>query len=236
MNAKAPPREILSELPAPSTAAVCDALIQLGQPLRVAPHGLAPVRPGIALAGAVAPVRHAGSVDDIIQALQQAPVGAVAVVDNDGRTDEGCVGDLLAMEAIARAVAGFVVYGCHRDHDRLVALGLPVFSYGRAPAGPPAPRSRRDAPVWFGPVVVDHGDVVVADADGAVFISSKNLGPVFDRARHIEAIERRQAAQLRRGATLYDLCDFPGYVARRHSDPSYDFRTHLRTIGAEVEA
>ena len=38
--------------------------------------------------------RHHGSVDIFLEALERRQAGDVLVIDNGGRTDEGCVGDL----------------------------------------------------------------------------------------------------------------------------------------------
>jgi regulator of RNase E activity RraA len=41
--------------------------------------------------------------------------GDVLVVDNGGRLDEACVGDLVALEAKHAGVAGIAIWGLHRD-------------------------------------------------------------------------------------------------------------------------
>ena len=45
------------------------------------------------------PARHYGSVDVFLEALSSAGPGDVLVIDNGGRTDEACIGDLVALEA-----------------------------------------------------------------------------------------------------------------------------------------
>jgi regulator of RNase E activity RraA len=39
----------------------------------------------------------------------------VLVVDNGGRLDEACAGDLVALEAQAAGLEGLVIWGLHRD-------------------------------------------------------------------------------------------------------------------------
>jgi 4-hydroxy-4-methyl-2-oxoglutarate aldolase len=60
----------------------------------------------------------------------------VLVVDNGGRLDEACIGDLVALEAQAAGVEGMVIWGLHRDTVDIRAIGLPVFSLGAIPTGP----------------------------------------------------------------------------------------------------
>jgi 4-hydroxy-4-methyl-2-oxoglutarate aldolase len=67
-------------------------------------------------------VRHYGSVDVFLEAFGQALAGAVLVIDNGGRSDEACVGDLAALEAEAAGVAALVVWGLHHDAPELAAI------------------------------------------------------------------------------------------------------------------
>jgi regulator of RNase E activity RraA len=68
--------------------------------------------PGSRLAGRMAPARHVGNVDLFLEALEGAAPGDVLVVDNGGRLDEACVGDLVALEVQAAGLEGLVIGGC----------------------------------------------------------------------------------------------------------------------------
>ena len=62
--------------------------------------------PGIHVTGGVLPVRHSGSVDVFIEAISQAEPGSVLVIDDNGRRDQACIGDLIAGEAKLAGLAG----------------------------------------------------------------------------------------------------------------------------------
>jgi 4-hydroxy-4-methyl-2-oxoglutarate aldolase len=227
--------ETFADLSAPLVA---DACVRCGVPPRVAPAGLAPVIAGGRIAGRARPARHYGSVDVFLEAIGTAGPGDVLVIDNGGRTDEACVGDLVALEAQAAGVAGLVVWGLHRDTPELAEIGLPVFSYGRFPAGPARLDEREPAAVAaarFGPFVVTAADVVLGDDDGVVFVAADRAGDVLAAAREIGQAEREQARRIRAGQTLRQQTGFGDYLARRAADPAYTFRQHLRQVGGAIE-
>jgi regulator of RNase E activity RraA len=206
--------------------------------LRAAPAGLAPVVPGTKLAGRALPARHYGSVDVFLEAFGRAEPGDVLVVDNGGRTDEGCVGDLTVLEAQAAGAAGLVVWGLHRDTPELVEIAVPVFSYGTSPLGPlrldpQEPDALESA--RFGDHLVTRDDVVFADDDGALFVPAARVEVVLEVARAIWEVERDQAQKIRAGETLRKQTAFDDYLARRAEDPSYTFRRHLRAVGGAIE-
>ena len=221
-----------------STPLIADACMRLKVPLRVAASGMHPLVPDTRLAGRVLPARHRGSVDVFLEALRKAVRGDVLVVDNEGRGDEACVGDLTVIEAQAWGVAGLVVRGYHRDTPELVRLGLPVFSYGSYSAGPRRldPRGPLDlsSAQWEG-FTVDGKDVVFADNDGVLFVPSTTIDKILEVARSIWKVERLQADTIKAGKKLSEQLDFDRYLAKRNSDPSYTFRKHLRERGGAME-
>jgi regulator of RNase E activity RraA len=188
--------------------------------------------------GRARPVRHFGSVDVFLEAIDQAAPGEVLVIDNQGRLDEACIGDLVTLEAKAAGLAGVVVWGLHRDTRELIEIGLPVFSLGALPAGPQRldPRAA-DAMVWthVGAARVTSEDVVIADADGVIFIPEARLEEIVAGAAKIRDTERQQASAVAAGRSLRDQLQLRDYVQRRQREPDYTFRRHLRKIGGAVE-
>jgi 4-hydroxy-4-methyl-2-oxoglutarate aldolase len=215
----------ISDLALVTSPALADACMRVGVEIRSAPSGLQQLLPGTKAAGPVLPVRHAGSVDIFFEAYEQSQGGEVLVIDNQGRTDEGCIGDLTVIEAREAGLSGVVVWGCHRDTDELLALGLPVFSYGRVPLGPREARPRPPDALTsarFGPFSVTADDVVLADADGAMFVPLARLEELVETGRTIIERERAQADRAAEGASLREQMRFADYLSRRARDP----RTH----------
>jgi regulator of RNase E activity RraA len=218
-----------------TTAHVADACLRAGLPVRTV--SLRPVTPG-KVAGRVLPARHVGSVDLFLEAFESAEEGDVLVVDNGGRRDEACVGDLVALEAKAAGVAGLVVWGLHRDTVDIQAIGLPVFSLGAMPTGPlrldPLPDDALQA-ATVGEFTVTRADVVLGDEDGVVFIPADRADELLDLADSIHATERRQAELIHAGTSLREQVRFDVYLAERKKRPSLTFREHLRGVGGAIE-
>jgi regulator of RNase E activity RraA len=221
-----------------STAHLADACLRVGVPVRCASPHVRAVVPGSRLAGRVCPARHAGSVDIFLEAFDMAEPGDVLVVDNGGRLDEACVGDLIALEAQAAGLDGVVIWGLHRDTADIRAIGLPVFSLGAIPTGPLRLDARTDDALEsavVGDWTVDRTDLVLGDDDGVLFLPSRQAEELFTVAETIRDTERDQAERIRAGTSLRTQVRFADYLAKREATPSLSFREHLRTVGGAIE-
>lgn len=227
--------ENFSEL---STPLIADACLRLNIPLRLAPSGIHPLSMETHITGQALPARHYGSVDIFLEAMGTAKPGDILVIDNQGRLDEGCIGDLTTLEAQACGLAGIIVWGTHRDTVELHQIGFPVFSYGTYPAGPQRLAARDPQALnsaQFGEFTVTGDDVVFADADGVLFAPSQQVEEILSTAQSIWRKERGQAQEIQAGKKLREQLQFEEYLARRAANDAYTFRQHLRSIGGAIE-
>jgi regulator of RNase E activity RraA len=220
------------------TPQIADAALRQQVPVRIAPFGLTPIIFGSRSAGRALPAQHFGSVDVFLEAMHSADTGDVLVIDNVGRTDEGCIGDLTVLEARAAGLAAIVVWGTHRDSPQLKHIGFPVFSYGVCPSGPQrldprTPNALQAA--QFGTLEITRDDFVFADNDGCIFVRADRVEQILKIASAIAATEGRQAEKIVKGERLSSQLKFQDYLTRRNANPDYTFRQHLREIGGAIE-
>lgn len=207
-----------------STPLVSDACLRLEVPVRAMSAGIRALLPGSRLAGRVVPARHYGSVDVFLEAMEGSSPGDVLVIDNRGRMDEGCIGDLTVLEARAAALAGMVVHGAHRDTPELLRIGFPVFSRGAFPLGPRrldvrAPQALTSADV--GGFLVGCEDAVFADEDGVIFVPLARAAELLAAAGAIHETERRQAEQVVAGRSLREQLAFPAFLRAREGPDAH---------------
>lgn len=167
---------------------------------------ITPVWHGARVAGPAFPVQGLGG-DNLAlhNAVRDCPAGHVLVVDVGGRPF-GHWGEVLAVAAIARGIAGLIIDGGVRDSVEQEELGFPVFSRGLAIRGTgkafPGILGR---PTRVGGVRVNTADLVVGDADGVVCLPSRHAQDILVRADERIRKEHQIISALREGATTIDL-------------------------------
>jgi len=221
-----------------TTAHVADACVRARAEVRCAPCDLRALCPSYRLVGRVRPARHYGSVDIFLEALENASPGEVLVIDNSGRRDEACVGDLIALETKLAGLAGMIIWGLHRDTQELLEIGLPMFTLGECPTGPLRLDPREAGALLsagIGSWTVGTDDVAMGDVNGVLFLPSARAEEIAMIARSIRDTERAQAERMRQGTSLRAQLRFSEFLARRSSNPAATLREHLRRIGGAIE-
>lgn len=221
-----------------TTPNVADACLRLGVPFCCAPREIRPLETGLRIAGSALPVVHHGSVDVFLEALLTADPDAILVVDNQGRTDEACIGDLVVLEAKTAGLAGIIIWGGHRDSAEVRALRFPLFSMGAWPVGPVRLDPRTPATfttAQLGEHSITRNDYVFADDDGILVIDRSYVTDVERVADEIHVKEAEQAEAVLAGRTLREQFNFDAYLQARKRAPELTFRDHLRRYAAEIE-
>ncbi|MEV6284694.1 4-carboxy-4-hydroxy-2-oxoadipate aldolase/oxaloacetate decarboxylase [Kribbella sp. NPDC051770] len=165
-----------------------------------------PIAPGRSAAG---PARIAlcGQDDNraVHEAMSHLQAGEILVATMPEAAPVALVGDLLATQAVARQAAGVLVDASVRDSADLATFDVPVWARWRRSRG--ATKNERgsiDVPVTIGGTVINPGDIVVLDDDGATVVAAADvdslLVAVRERLAKEDGLRRRWAA----GELSYD--------------------------------
>ncbi|MDP3925880.1 MAG: RraA family protein, partial [Hydrogenophaga sp.] len=148
------------------------------------------------------PPRHLGTT-----AVDLAQPGDVIVVEQKTGIDAGSWGGILTLGAKVKGVAGVVVDGPVRDIDEARAYDFPVYCRAltaRTARGRVA-ELETNGTVTIGPVSVQAGDYVIADASGVAFIPAADAQRVIEAAEMIAGREAAMAKALLAGQRLPDV-------------------------------
>lgn len=195
---------LVARAAARSTATLHEAGGRIGAlPARIKPHAA-----GVTLAGRAYPVLSpAGDNLWLHHAIYRAAPGDVLVVATGDR-EFGYWGEVMAVAAQARGIAGLVIDGGVRDSLPMLALGFPVFSTPpciRGTGKDLAGAGTLGAPVTIGEVIVHPGDLVVADADGVVALPADRAETIVALGEQRDAAEQEIFARLRSGASTLEI-------------------------------
>jgi 4-hydroxy-4-methyl-2-oxoglutarate aldolase len=139
-------------------------------------------------------------------ALVEAPPGSVVIADAGGRSDGGYFGELMALDASKRGLAGAVVVGSVRDIRQIEALRFPLFFKSLRPESCVKERvASVGEPIHVDGVGIATGDMVLADADGIVIVEQARWPEVHARAMEVMEAEAEIEAALRSGRHLADV-------------------------------
>jgi 4-hydroxy-4-methyl-2-oxoglutarate aldolase len=168
---------------------------------------LVQIVPGSRAAGRARTVR-CGQGDNLMvhAALSEVQPGEVLVLTMPDPAPVALVGELIALQARYRKVAGILVDAAVRDVDELAALGLPIWArWIRATGATKDVAGAINVPVTVGGMRIAPGDIVVMDADGAVVVPAAREAEVLEATADRERHEDEAREQYRRGLLTYDL-------------------------------
>lgn len=197
------PHGLVEEVAGFGTATLHEAAGRIG----ALPGAIAPLDRKMRLWGTALPVSSpAGDNLALHRAVALAQPGDVLVVDHGGSLSHGPFGDVLALAAKMRGIAGLVIDGAVRDSESLISMGFPVFARGCSIEGTiKHDPGRIGEPTRIGAVTVRHGDIVIGDADGVVILPAVRLVAIRDAAVARIAAEAAMRERILQGELTLDL-------------------------------
>ena len=142
------------------------------------------------------------------KSMDVAQPGDVIVIDTGGSQGSAVLGDLVSSKALHRGVAGFIVDGLIRDVEGIKEIGLPVFARGVTPFGPlhRGPGELNFA-VSCGGIVVNPGDIIVADENGVVVVRKEFAHATVEQLESHHLAMEEYVADVRKGLFSNDWVD-----------------------------
>jgi len=134
------------------------------------------------------------------KSLDVAKPGDVVVIDSGRTATNAVLGDLVCTKARHRGIAGFIVDGLIRDLPGVAALDMPVFARGTTPFGPlHRGPGEINYPICCGGIVVNPGDLVVADQTGIVVVPREIAAELLERLMSHKEANADYLASVQRG-------------------------------------
>ncbi len=154
---------------------------------------LRPMHDGAPMAGPAFTVKtRPGDNLMVHKALNIAEPGDIVVVDAGGDLTNAIIGEIMVAFAASRGIAGIVINGAIRDAGTLRSGSFPVYAAGVTHRGPYKDGPGEiNVPIAIDGMVIEPGDLIVADEDGFLSIP-------FDAAQDIlDATGRKHQAELK---------------------------------------
>ncbi len=153
----------------------------------------------------------AGDIVDCLDVFNVTKPGDVIVIDAFGETETSIWGGLMSGLAKNAGVAGAVIDGSVRDTDEAKFLNFPVSAKVSGPRQAHTAISGRreplriNVPITCGGVIVNPGDLVVADEIGVAVVPRADMSAVYTRARAIADNEAAMRDLIIEGVTFEEL-------------------------------
>jgi regulator of RNase E activity RraA len=140
-----------------------------------------------------------------LDAIDESPEGSVIVIGINGEPNVAVWGGLMTAGAVVNGLAGAILDGGVRDIIEIRRdYDFQIFSRSVSPAttlGRFKTLSSNE-PVECGGILVNPGDLIVADLDGVVAVPKEHVHAVLEKAIEIEVREAEQAKLVRETKSL----------------------------------
>jgi regulator of RNase E activity RraA len=159
-----------------------------------------------------------GDLVDCLDALSLAQPNDVIVVDAGGETETSVWGGLMGGLCLQKGVKGAILDGAGRDIDELRDLHFLLFTRSITARGTHTMYSQRkdeldiNVPINCGGVVVNPGDMIIADENGITTVPNNQLEEILKLAKEQAEREEGTRKQIAAGKTVDELLEEFGRI------------------------
>lgn len=177
-----------------------------------------PISNGTLVGPALTVKLSSGDLVDCLDALSIAQPNDVIVVDAGGETETSVWGGLMGGLCLQKGVKGAILDGAGRDIDELRDLHFLLFTRSITARGTHTMYSQRkdemdiNVPINCGGVVVNPGDMIIADENGITTVPNNKLEEILKLAKEQAEREEGTRKQIALGKTVDELLEEFGRI------------------------
>ncbi len=174
-------------------------------------NSIRPIQQDVSICGpAVTVICPAGDNLMVHAAVECCRPGDILVVTTEGESNKhGMIGELLAKSLLKRGVKALIMDGGVRDTTQLRELGFPVWTTSIVCTGTTKNKAGWvNAPAVCAGVLVEPGDLIVADYDGVVVVKRLDISQVLEKSLAREKKEQDTTHKIEAGELGVDFYGF----------------------------
>jgi len=200
-------KSIKAELNKLDTACLCDASSEV----KPFPSEFQPVCKNLRMIGRAYPVNAGDDFLPVLNALKNSYEDHILVIK--GSSNHALAGEMFAIEARNKGMAGIIVDGSVRDTKLMKKIGFPIYSRSVCPKACESNTIYEPVnAIKIGELEIKKGDILFGDDDGIVFIPEDSVKTIVQTAKEIQFSEDKIIERLKGGESIFNFLNFDEHM------------------------